>query len=173
MVRHSSAKCTMAQYFSQPFPKPGRNVFNQLCTPSMYDPCVLPNDPGDDPKSKRDRDINISQIPPHQEIIKKRRERKEREGERKREREREEGQWNDELGSTRHDHIWSLFERNEKCSVKYVSPVLLLCSRFDSQLRVYVWYSGLLVTYEKWQDKACWHIFIMSLGARVCQNYSL
>ena len=59
----------------------------------MYDPCVPPNDPGDDPKSKRDRDINISQIPPHQEIIKKRRERKERERKREeREREREEGQ---------------------------------------------------------------------------------
>ena len=24
-------KCTMAQYFSQPFPKPGRNVFTLLC----------------------------------------------------------------------------------------------------------------------------------------------
>ena len=32
MFRCHPQKCTMAQYFSQPFPKPGRNVFTLLCT---------------------------------------------------------------------------------------------------------------------------------------------
>ena len=31
MFRCSFQNCTMKQYFSQPFPKPGRNVFTLLC----------------------------------------------------------------------------------------------------------------------------------------------
>ena len=37
MFRYSPQNCTMAQYFSQTFPKPGRNFFTLLCTRDWVD----------------------------------------------------------------------------------------------------------------------------------------